>query len=310
VQPEDKIMNLVIGSTGLLGMEICRQLRTAGRPTRALVRRTGDVGKRTELQQLGCELATGDLKDPISLSAACKGVHAVFSTASSTFSRQEGDSIHTFDELGQLALIGAAETAGVRRVVFVSFQAKPEYPCPLSLAKQAVEQRLQLSGLDYVILQASYFMEVWLTPRLGFDPCNGKVRIYGEGTRRLSWVSYKDVARLSAAAADDERARKQVLEVGGPEALSPREVVRMFEAAGAAEITTEYVPQEELLKQYEGATDPMQKSFAALMLGYALGDSKDVSRIKALYPGLRLTPVRDYISMVLAGRETRVAAIP
>jgi uncharacterized protein YbjT (DUF2867 family) len=303
-------MNLAVGSTGLLGMEICRQLRAAGQPTRALVRRTADAGKRIELQQLGCELATGDLKEPASLSAACKGVHTLISTASSTFSRQAGDSIQTVDEIGQLALIAAAKAAGVRRVVFVSFRAKPEYPCPLSLAKQAVEQRLKSSGLDYVVLQASYFMEVWLTPGLGFDPCNGKVRIYGDGTGRMSWVSYKDVARISAAAAGNERVRSQVLEVGGPEALSPREVVRMFEAAGAAEITTEYVPREALLKQYEGATDPMQKSFAALMLGYALGDPMDVSKINTLFPALRLTPVRDYISTVLASRETRLAATP
>ena len=301
-------MNLIAGSTGLLGMEICRQLRSVGRPTRALVRSTANAEKRAQLQQLGCEFAGGDLKDPTALRRACTGVQTVISTASSTFSRQAGDSIQTVDEAGQLALIDAAQAAGVKRFVFVSFRAKPQCPCPLSQAKQAVEQRLKSSGLEYIVLQASYFMEVWLTPMLGFDPLNGKVRIYGAGENRLSWISYKDVARIAAAAADQPAARHVVLEVGGPEALSPREVVRMFEAAGAAEIVPEYVPETALRSQYEAATDPMQKSFAALMLGYALGDAMDVAPALALFPG-RLTSVREYVSSVLAQRGRATAPV-
>lgn len=288
-------------------MEICRQLRSTGRPTRALVRRTADRGKRAELQELGIELAEADLKDPASLQRACAGAATVISTASSTFSRQDGDSIQTVDQNGQLALVDAARAAGVKRFVFVSFRAKPECPCPLSLAKQAVEQRLKSSGLEFVILQASYFMEVWLTPMLGFDPLNGRVRVYGEGNGKLSWVSYRDVARIAAAAADEPAARNLVLEVGGPEALSPREVVRMFEAAGAAEITTDYVPVSTLRSQYQAAADPMQKSFAALMLGYALGDAMDVSQTTALFP-VRLTSVREYVSAVLARRQPAAGA--
>jgi uncharacterized protein YbjT (DUF2867 family) len=295
-------MNLIVGSTGLLGMEICRQLAGNKQPVRALVRRTADPAKRAELERLGIELVEGDLKHPESLREACRGVSAVVSTASSTFSRQEGDSIQSVDSDGQLALVAAAAAAGVGQFVFISFRNNPRCPCPLSSAKRAVEQRLLDSGLGYTILQASYFMEVWLTPMLGFDPLHGKVRIYGEGVNKLSWVSYKDVAKIAAAAARQPAARKTVLNVGGPEALSPREVVRMFEAAGAAEITAEHVTEATLRSQHEAATDPMQRSFAALMLGYAYGDAMDISKTSALFP-FRLTPVREYVSTLLAQRQ-------
>lgn len=294
-------MNLIIGATGLLGMEICRQLLSDGRPTRALVRQTADAGKRAELDSLGVELVAGDLKDRRSLDRACAGVRAVISTASSTFSRQEGDSIRTVDELGQIALVDAARAAGVERFIFISFRHGLPVPYPLATAKHAVEQHLAVSGMGYTILQASFFMEIWLTPMLGFDPVNGKVRICGDGTKKISWVAYRDVARVAVAALETPAARNLTIEVGGPEALSPREVVRMFEAAGMAEIAAEYVPTAILESQFAAADEPLQKSFAGLMLQYAAGDGINPMRMKELF-ALRLTSVRDYVSTQLAHR--------
>jgi hypothetical protein len=66
-----------------------------------------------------------------------------------------------------------------------------------------------------------------------------------------------------------------VVELGGPQALSLREVVRMFEAAGAGEIATESVPEAALEAQMNAATDSLQKSFAGLMLQCAAGDAID-----------------------------------
>src|SRR5438874_8008648 len=258
-------MTLVIGATGLLGMEVCRRLKATGHPVRALVRRTSDAAKRMELQTLGAELIEGDLKDPASLRRACTGVQSVISTASSTLSRQEGDSIQTVDLQGQIALVDAARAAGVQHFVFVSFRDNAAIQYPLTEAKRTVEGHVKASGMAYTILQASYFMEVWLTPMLGFDYAAGKVRLYGDGNGKVSWVSYKDVARIAVAALDQPAARNAVLNVGGPQALSPREVVRMFEAAGAAEIAAELVAEADLRAQLNSATDPLQKCFAGLM---------------------------------------------
>jgi uncharacterized protein YbjT (DUF2867 family) len=57
-------MILVVGATGLLGNRICERLRAEGQTVRALVRRTSNPEKVNALRSLGCELATGDLKDP------------------------------------------------------------------------------------------------------------------------------------------------------------------------------------------------------------------------------------------------------
>lgn len=291
---------LVVGGTGLLGHEICRRLAEAARGVRALVRPASDRARRAELERLGVELVEGDLKDPASLARACAGAHAVISTASSTFSRQAGDSIETVDRRGQLALVNAAREAGVEHFVFVSFRENPDIHYPLTAAKRAVEHALKSSGMAYTILQASYFMEVWLTPALGFDAASGKVRMYGDGSRPISWVSYRDVARAAAAAVSEPAARNMVVEIGGPQALSQREVVRMFEAAGAGEITTESVAESALESQLNAATDPLEKSFAGLMLQCARGDEIDVTTSSRLFP-FQMTSVRDYIHSAHAG---------
>jgi NADH dehydrogenase len=290
---------LLVGATGLLGPDICRQLIKAGHQVRALIRRTSNAEKRAELEKLGVELVEGDLKDAASLARACAGVQAVVSTASSTLSRQDGDSIESVDQRGQLALVEAARQAGVEHFVFVSFRENPAIQFPLTIAKRAVEHALQASGMSYTILQASYFMEVWLTPALGFDAAHGKVRLYGDGNRPISWISYRDVARAAAAAVTERGARNLVVELGGPQALSPREVIRMFEAAGAGEIATESVPESALEAQMSAATDSLQKSFAGLMLQYAAGDAIDNSTSRQLFP-FEMASVGDFITAQLA----------
>ena len=156
------------------------------------------------------------------------------------------------------------------------------------------------SGPTYTILRASYFMEVWLSPALGFDVANGAVKIYGDGDNKLSWVSYQDVAQFAVAAVRNARARNQVIEVGGPQALSPLEVVRVFEAAGAGELAVEHVPEPVLRSQMESATDPLQKSFAGLMLQYADGDTIDMTDTSKTFD-IPLTSVRDYVGRALTG---------
>jgi uncharacterized protein YbjT (DUF2867 family) len=263
-------MNLVVGATGLLGSEICRALAAEGKPVRALVRTTSDQSKVAQLESLGVEIAVGDLKDPSSLDAACRGASAVISTASATISRQEGDSIQTVDLEGQLSLINAANAAGISQFVLISFP-QSDLEFPLQTAKRAVEEHLKSSGLTYTILQPAIFMEVWLSPALGFDAANAKAQIYGSGENKSSWISYKDVAKFSIASLDNPAARNAVIELGGPEALSPLEVVRIFERALGQKFDIQHVPEDALRQQRESAIDPLQQTFAALMLDYSRG---------------------------------------
>jgi len=170
-------MDLVVGATGILGLQIVSRLAGAGRPVRALVRESSDPAKVAMLREAGAEIVVADLKQPESLARACAGVDNVILTASSTLSRAEGDSIETVDRRGNIALIDAAKAAGVKHVVFVSFP-RHEIAFPLQDAKVAVETALIESGIDYTILQPPHFWEIWCSPALGFDVAGGKAEAF------------------------------------------------------------------------------------------------------------------------------------
>ncbi len=295
-------MVLVVGATGLVGGEICQRLIRRGERVRALVRETSSKEKVEALRSAGVELCTGDLKDPGSIAAACRGVDAVISTASSTLSRQAGDSIEAVDAGGQLSLVNAAKDAGVGRFLFVSFRRPPGVSFPLGDAKEQVEQAVR--SLNFTVIQASWFMEVWLSPALGFDFANATARIYGPGTRPISWVSFRDVAEICAMALRHPAAERKTIEFGGPEALSPLEVVARFEKTGGRPFRVEHVPEAALRAQFEEATDSMQKSFAALMLGYLHGDSMNMAPVVDTF-GIELTSVDEYANSVLGKAATR-----
>lgn len=297
-------MILIAGSTGLLGAEICRRLAEKGKEVRALARTTSDAARKAQLKEWGCELLEGNLNDADSLAVACRGVRTVISTASSTFSRQEGDSIQSVDRDGQLRLVDAAVQAGVRQFIYISFPPTPAFPNALDDAKRAVERRLKESGLNWTSLQANYFMEAWLSPAVGFDYAGRSARLYGEGENKTSWVSFADVARFAVACVDAPAARNRIIPVGGPEALSPLEVVRIFENKSGGRFQVEKVPAGALKEQWENAPDPLSKSFASLMLAYSQGWPMEMAKACRELGVSGLTRVEEYAERVMEGIGT------
>jgi NADH dehydrogenase len=284
-----------------LGSEICRQLAAKGKPVRALVRATSDQAKVKALEDLGIELAQGDVRDRASLDAACRGASAVISTVSSvpfSYQPREND-IQSVDTEGVTNLIGAAKAAGVAHMIYTSFSGQLDLDFPLRNAKRTVEQRLKDSGLTYTILHPSFFIEVWLSPALGFDAANAKATIYGTGEQAISWISFRDVAQFAVASLDNPAARNATLELGGPEAVTPLGVIQIFEKVSGRSFEVQHVPEQALAEQQASATDAMEKTFPALMRCYAQGDPIDMDAMLAAFP-VQLASVQDYAKNVFA----------
>jgi len=291
-------MILVVGATGMLGSEICRRLAAAGKPVRALVRATSDQAKVEALRKLGAEVVQGDLRDRASLDAACRGATAVISTVSSMpFSYQAGQNdIQTVDIQGQKSLIDAARAAGVSHFVYTSFSMNLDFP--LCNAKRAVESYLKDSGLAYTILRPGYFMQTWLSPVVGFDAANAKAQVYGSGENPISFIAYPDVAEFAVRVLDHPAARNATIVLGGPEALSQLQTIRVFEEVGGRSFEVQHVPVAALEEQQRGAPDPMMQSFSGLMRYYAAGDPIDMRETLKAFP-VQLTSVMDYARSVL-----------
>jgi NADH dehydrogenase len=246
---------------------------------------------------MGADIYVGDLKYPMSIAKACEGITQVISTASSTITQQEGDNIQTVDHDGQLNLVKVAKEAGVKKFVFISFTDSPEFDHPLNKSKRCVEKALKESGMNWTSLWASYFMESWLSSALGFDYANAQVRIYGNGERKISWISFRDVAKFAVHALYSPAADNTIIQIGGPNQLSPKEVVKIFEEVQGRKFTIEYVPVEALQHQKETAQDPLQESFAGLMLHYASGDRIDMRNLLRKIH-VEMTSVKEYARQV------------
>ena len=81
-----------------------------------------------------------------------------------------------------------------------------------------------------------------------------------------------------------------MLELGGPDALSLRQVIATFEQATGRTFSVETVPIEALQAQL-GATDPIEATFAALTYAYAKGDVIEGARETATRHGIELRSV-------------------
>jgi uncharacterized protein YbjT (DUF2867 family) len=291
-------MILVVGATGLLGLEVCRELAKDGQPIRALVRSTSKPDSLEQLRGLGAELVNGDLEDRASLDAACTGIDSVITSASSISSRV-GSYIATVDLQGQRNLVGAATGAGVDRFMFVTLSGNMTTDSPLNRAKRTIESEVAASGLAYTILRSSFFMEYWLSPLIGFDYPNRKATIFGAGNNGITFITAGDVARSLAAAVRNPAARNQVIEIGGPEVLSPNEALATFESVVGSPFEAQHVPETALEAQL-ASDDAHTQSVTALSLDFAHGDIVDTARMTDLLPFERTT-VRQYVEALPAG---------
>ena len=296
-------MVLVVGATGILGGEICRRLRASGKPVRALVRKTSDQEKKENLRKLGAEMVEGDLKEAASLERACRGATAVISTPTAIMSRSEGDSFQTVDHDGQMQLVDSARAANVEQLIFISVShGVGDTGNPLIESKRAVEKHIQQSGLDYTILRPSFFMEIWLSPHLGFDFGDGKATIYGSGNNPVSYISLADVAQFAVKALDNPAARNAVVELGGPAALTQLEVVELFEELTGRKFNRQFVPEEGLEARKAAAGNPVELTFADLTLAASRGDKINMTETIRKF-SFQPRSVRDYAQSVIQGKQ-------
>ncbi len=215
-------MILLVGATGDLGGRIAKRLRADGHEVRCLVRHSTDD---SSLRAIGAEIVRGDLTQPDTLAAACEGAETVIATATAMTRRLQGSqaSIRDVDEVGMGQLIGAAEAAGVRRFIYLSFTGiDTAVETPLRHAKLATERRLGTSRMRAVIVRSDPFQEIHFSPIARFDMAAGKASVVGKGNTKARWVATDDVAGLLCALAL-EPDPPRLIEFGGPEPMTINE---------------------------------------------------------------------------------------
>jgi uncharacterized protein YbjT (DUF2867 family) len=297
-------MILVVGATGIVGGMIAHRLLEQGKEVRVLVRenspsaqlaKQGMATPVDELIDAGAEPAYGDLKDEESLRQAVEGVQTVISSANSA-GRGGEDNVQNVDREGNRRLIEVAADAGVEHFIFISVLGVTlDSPNDFMRAKAETERALRNSGMDFTIISPTAFMEAWPAMVVGKPALQGKpVTLVLEGRRRHSFISNRDVAAFAVAAVNNPQARNQYLAIGGPEALSWRDVVATYEQVLGRQLPVNWVQPGEPVP---GLPDPMPMLLAAQET-YDLAVPMDETA--AAY-GVQLTPLEAFVRQQLPG---------
>ncbi len=289
-----RAMILIAGGTGTLGTQVVPLLTARGLDVRVLTR---DPARAQPLQGDHVEIVAGNVRDRTAVDRAMTGARTVIS-AIQGFSGTGGASPQTVDGQGNSILIRAAQAAGVDHFILVSVQgAGPDHPMDLFRMKHRAEQDLRASGLTWTIIRPTAFMEVWI--RLIGEPLvtTGRTRIFGRGDNPINFVSAYDVARFVDRAVVDPALRDGVVEVGGPENLTFKQVVHIVETVTGKTGATRHVPLP-LMRLMAVLMRPANPALARQIQASVVMDTRDMSfdpTDTSRYPSIPLTRLADVV---------------
>jgi len=208
---------LLTGGSGFVGSYVAEQLSELGHTVRALVRPSSD--KRTLEKIKGLEFASGAVEKPDTLTAAVQGCEVVIHVAGLVKARSPAE-FFAVNEQGTKNLLAAAETAGVKKFVYVSSLAaigpsldgKPvaddATPNPVSHYGKS-----KLAGERAVLAAKERLQVTVIRPPMVYGPRdhetlafftsvkNGVLPLLGDGQNTLSMIYGEDCARAITLAA-------------------------------------------------------------------------------------------------------------
>lgn len=222
----------------MVGGELLPALLANGNELRVLVRDPRKLGE----HRVDVQIALGDLRDPLSIRHAMRGIDTVIHLAA-TIRDQPGGTIEELNGLATSRLLRSAERAGVERFLFFSaIGATPFQRTRFFRSKALAEQAVEHSPLSTTVFAPSIVYrpgDRWITllQRLSILPA---MPISGSGTARYQPIWARDVAECVTAAVDGAAERSASdegtvgrYELAGPEVLSYDGIVeRVMEARG------------------------------------------------------------------------------
>ena len=247
-------MFAITGITGNVGGEIAEQLLAAGKQVRAVVR---DARKGEAWAARGCEVAIADMGNLESLTAAFRGAEAVFVLVPPVFDPQPG-----FPEAREMAetLTKAIEAARPGRVVHLS-----------TIGAQATQENLLTqhtiieAAVGSVSVPVTFLRPGWFMENSSWDVAAAKQGAVPSFLQPLDkgfpMIATKDIGKLGAELLQETWTGVRVVELVGPEPVTPNQIAETFAKILGLPVSTAVVPREswEELFRSQGMTNPLPR---------------------------------------------------
>ena len=229
-------MILVTAAYGNQGQRLIPLLAQAGKKVRAL-RASGDLHA---LMALGAaEALHGDASDPVVLARVMEGVESVYHI---------GPSLHPREEEMGVAVVEAAERAGVKHLVFSSVLHAIEDRLLQHRSKLAIERRIIVSDLNWTILQpTNYMLPAWSYPVFKTEV----FRLWWSLDRRQSLIVLDDYAEVAAKVILEGAAHYgATYELSSGDCLTAYEIADRFSTVTGRPIRAEEVSPDEFMVKH------------------------------------------------------------
>jgi len=259
-------MHAIMGITGQIGGVIARALLASEQPVRAVVR---DAAKGQAWSERGCEVALATIDDPISLAAAFRGAESVFVLVPASF-----DPLPEFPEAQAIgkALHAALVQANPARVVYLSTIGAQANQSNLLTQHTLIEQAIGTLPNPVTFLRPAWFMEnsSWDLPPARehgvipsfLQPLDKPVPMVatadiGKVAAELLQGTLKGSAGRAASGGHGHR----VVELEGPERVTPNQIAATFARLLGRPVRMEAVPREtwEALFKSQGMKNPIPR---------------------------------------------------
>lgn len=248
-------MYAITGITGNVGGAVARTLLAQGHSVRAVVR---DAAKGRAWASLGCEVAIADMEDAAALTRAFTGVRGVFVLPPPNFDPMPG-----FPEAKAVidAVSRALVAARPARVICLSTVGAQATQSNLLSQRTLMEQALSALPVPVAFLRPAWFLDNLAWDIAGAREQGVFASFLQPLDRQVPMVAAADVGRVAAELLVQEGAVEGIVELEGPERVSPNAIAAALSTVLGRPVQADVVPRETWgsLFRAQGMKDPMPR---------------------------------------------------
>ena len=235
-------MILLTGATGFVGGHILKRLMDQQKKVRCIARSISNVQK---LESYGVEVHPGDVTDIASLNGACKGIETVIHLVG-IIRESKGITFENAHYEGTVNILKESKNSGVKRFIHMSaLGTRANAVSRYHKTKWQAEEAVRNSGIDYVIFRPSIICgpeDEFVNMFAGMMRKCPVIPVIGSGNHKMQPISVEDVTTSFATAVDSNKALGNLYELGGPQALTFNEILKIIADVLGKKILLLHIP--------------------------------------------------------------------